>query len=360
MKKKIVFWGVVFVNIACQSGLNVSLPLALSDEHTSMSALYIFCCMVFLIVVCFYELVLDLFFGRLRGNPLINRIHFPLIGLQMAISGCCMVFAGSSSRTPLLIQMTGSLFISLLSPFFKFLVFRVDKKDVINKELKWFLVSTLLFTTAFGLVIFDKTRHFETHWSWFFLLYMVGLFFGVSYNVHQEFMMREVHLQSTLETFQTSLYILKRQIGWQFLFSWLMYLFAIIPGADQAGTPFQSHYAVTWSEMLKFRNIWINVFVGANIITISTNVYINKHDSSFNLITSNIAAVISLWTGWLPSYGKITEGYLPSYSLVIPAILLSVVAIYPSYRYSLEVKNIIQQHCQEPQSYEGRLLTAQL
>ena len=65
-----------------------------------------------------------------------------------------------------------------------------------------------------------------------------------------------------------------------------------------------------------------------------------QFDSSFNMLTSNISAVSSLWTGWMPSIRQQTVGFFPSVPLTVIAIILSFIAVVPSYFYSLGLREL--------------------
>ena len=118
-----------------------------------------------------------------------------------------------------------------------------------------------------------------------------------------------------------------------FLFSWIGALLAFIPGFDQAGQLNSEIFLSTWAAFLPFTNLGMN-------INVASYLYMNKYDSSFNMLTSNISAVLVLWTGWVPAMMENTVGFVPSVPLTTLAMIASVLAIYPSYKYSLHMRAI--------------------
>lgn len=94
------------------------------------------------------------------------------------------------------------------------------------------------------------------------------------------------------------------------------------------------------SQFLPFGNSDMNMFNLGYLISFTTSVFMNKFDSSFNMLTSNISAVSSLWTGWMPSIRQNTVGFFPSIPLTVIAIFLSFVAVVPSYLYSMGLREL--------------------
>ena len=96
------------------------------------------------------------------------------------------------------------------------------------------------------------------------------------------------------------------------------------------------------SAFLPFSNTYMNLFNIGYLINFMSSVFLNHFDSSFNMLTSNISAVSSLWTGWMPSIRDNTVGFFPSIPLTLVAIILSFIAVVPSYKYSLGLRELFQ------------------
>jgi len=135
--------------------------------------------------------------------------------------------------------------------------------------------------------------------------------------------------------------LLRRQITWLFIFSWLAVGLSNVPSFDQNGFTKATFYQ-SWADFLSFGNLYMNLFNLGYLISFLTSVFMNKYDSSFNMLTSNISAVLSLWTGWVPSIRDQTVGFTFSIPLTVIAMVLSCIAVYPSFKYSIKMKELIQ------------------
>jgi len=175
------------------------------------------------------------------------------------------------------------------------------------------------------------------------LVFLAGIYFGVTYNVHQDKMVAHIPFESygLLRSFKTAVHILRQQITIVFIFSWFSIILTLIPTFDQDGTPTRAKFLKSWADFLPFGNLWMDLFNLGFIVTFVSNIFMNKYDSSFNMMSSNISAILSLWTGWVPAISTDTVGFVPSVWLTVPAMVLASAAVYPSYKYSLYMKELI-------------------
>lgn len=148
------------------------------------------------------------------------------------------------------------------------------------------------------------------------------------------------------------------------MLAWPAVLLSLIPGFDQAGVLTVERFRATFAVFLPLTNWWMNSFLLSWVLVMITGVFMydcffflcsththtllipcrNKYDSSLNMLTSNISSVLALWTGWVPALMPGTVGFVPSVPLTTLAILLSLLAIYPTYRYSLQMRDVTEQH----------------
>lgn len=331
----------IFVsNVVGQSMQNICLPLALSGEE-HMAVVLVYMCTIYFIFFSLLDVILDVFCPK---TVEVNERTMVSVGFQNALNGVGAIFGGSSSRTPLTLQMSSSLLVNLLAPFYKLWMFGIPLKQL--RGIRPYFVACILYITAFALTLADKLHNVASgRLSGFSLLFMLGVFFGMTYNVHQDYMIRHIdHKQMTLlENFKSATSILRRQLVWLFIFSWIGVILAYIPGFDQAGVPTRESFEAAWAEFLPFGNVYMNLFNLGYIIDFIASIFMNKYDSSFNMLTGNVSAVLSLWTGWVASIRNETVGYFPDIALTVTAMVLSCLAIYPSYRYSITVKELMKE-----------------
>ena len=341
----LLYFAIFLANIVGQAMQNIFLPLALSSG-ADMAVVLIYTSFVYCLFFSILDVVLEVFVPyqdlSLHQTTLMN------CGFQNALNGIGTVFGGSSTRTPLTLQMSSSLVVNLFSPFYKLWVMDRPLTDFFKIERKslWhYLAACVLYTVAFLLVLIDKLNHVSSgSLDAFCLLFMAGVWFGVTYNVHQDKMISKVHFHkmSTLVSFKVAVQLLRKQLTWLFIFNWLSVITAFIPSFDQAGAPTRHSFEKAWAEFLPFGNWYMNMFNLGYLINFVTSVFMNKFDSSFNMLTSNISAVSSLWTGWMPSIRDETVGFSPSVPLTTLSIVLSFVAVVPSYLYSLGLRQLFE------------------
>lgn len=173
-----------------------------------------------------------------------------------------------------------------------------------------------------------------------------GIILLMTYNVQQEKVQMRIPMErmSALASTKVAISILRKQFTYLFIFSWVGVLFAFIPTFDQGGVMNRTVFEATWARFLPMSQPWMNTFLGCWMLVVLTGVFMNKYDSSFNMLTSNISSVLSLWTGWVPALMPGTVGFVPSVPLTSTAIVLSLLAIYPSYRYSIHMREVMDRH----------------
>jgi hypothetical protein len=248
-------------------------------------------------------------------------------------------------------------------------IFRIPFSSFFSMK-KSYLLAFVLYTAAFVLTLVDKLQnHVNGSSTGFCVLFWAGCFFGVTYNVHQDQAVLDIfdkksnstptsyqklsssETESEEETFvwklRQSVSLLRRQLTWLFLFSWLGTLLSFIPGFDQSKFT-SSSFEDSWASFLPFGNLYINLFNLGYIVCFITSVFMNHFDSSFNMMSSNLSAVSILWAGWIPSLQDQTVGFYPNVAMTTIAILLSCLAIWPSYLYGLQMQEIVKTHSAKP------------
>jgi len=193
--------------------------------------------------------------------------------------------------------------------------------------------------------------------SWFSLLYVFGSFLGMTFNIHQEKIMVAVPMKQLNfpQQFKFAINFLRQQNMWLFLFSWIAVVFSLIPGFDQTGVLNYGTFFDSWVSFLPFTNLYMNLFNIGHLIQYFTGLFLNKFESSFNTMTSNISAVLVLGTGWVPFLMAETVGFVPCYSLTIPAMVLSLLAIIPTYYFGIEFSEITSEVMAQRRIHEKQL-----
>ena len=336
------FFAAIFVgNVAGKTLQNVCLPLVLSTSHVSMAAMITYTGFVYFVFFALLDVILDIVVGPveaiLQGG---DRVLMG-VALQNSLNAVGTVFGGNSARTPLTMQMSFALLVNLLAPFFKFAIFGVACIAGLKKCGKWFVVAATLYLVAFVLTLMDTSGSING----FCALFVMGALFGVTYNIYQERAVECVDYGfdvGWLVSLKLATSVLRKQVVWLFLFSWMSVALAAVPHLDQAGGIME--FQITWIEFLFFENFYMNLFILGALVSFMTGVFMNKYDSSFNMLISNVSAVFSLWPGWLPDISQQTVGFTPSVKWIVPAMILSALAIYPSYLYSLESRALIMEY----------------
>ena len=337
-QKRAAYITIFVLNIVGQATQNICLPLALSSG-ADMAVVLPYMCMMYFIVFSLVEPVLDLFTPR--PSLLINSRRVMNTGFQNALNGIGAIFGGSASRTPLPLQMSGSLVINLLAPVYK--MWLAGHSLLHIPRSRAYALAALLYIVSFTLLIVDKASKTSSSINGYCILFFIGAWFGCTYNVHQEELMEDgpaINTLTALESFRIAVHVLRPQLTWLFIFSWAAVLLAYIPGFDQTPLTYDS-FVQSWALFLPFGNLYMNLFNLGYITCFITGVFMNKFDSAFNMITSNISAVTVLWTGWMPSIAMQTVGFVPSIPLTIIAMLLSAIAIKPAYEFSIQLKTVM-------------------
>jgi len=336
-------------NIIGQSMQNICLPLALSGDD-DMSVVLVYASFIYF---CFFS-ILDVLFDVLSQEKVeIDQKTLVNVSFQNALNGLGAIFGGSSTRTPLTLQMSSMLLLNLLSPFYKMWVFGISFKNILNKALIWYGFACILYLVAFLLTLVDKIQNVSSgKLSPFALFFVGGVIFGMTYNVHQDKMMIHIPFSkmTLLRSFRIAVAILRKQLTWMFLFLWLSVAISFIPTLDAAGIPTRDKFEKSWADFLPFGNLYMDLFNLGYIISFVTSIFMNHYDSSFNMLTTNISAVLSLWTGWVPAISMATVGFVPNVPMTVVAIILSGFAVYPSYKYSLFLRNLVENNTPQQKS----------
>lgn len=166
----------------------------------------------------------------------------------------------------------------------------------------------------------------------------------VVFNVQQEKVQGHLDVASMpfLHALKLGTVILRKQMSWLFVFSWAAVLLSYIPGFDQGGVMNAQTFRSSWAAFLPMTNVWMDVFLLSYVLMLLSGIYMNKYDSSFNMLSSNLSSVLALWTGWVPALMAGTVGFVPSVPLTAIAIVASLLAIYPSYKYSLRMRELLE------------------
>jgi len=118
---------------------------------------------------------LDLFY---KCDVRVSQKQLVLVSVHNTLNGVGAVFGGSSTRTPLTLQMSGSLLVNLLSPFFKLWAFGVNFRTICSRQWLWYGAACALYVISFILTLIDKVNHGSSgSLSPYALLFFGGIFF---------------------------------------------------------------------------------------------------------------------------------------------------------------------------------------
>jgi len=166
---------IFLINVLGQAMQNICLPLALSDGD-DMAVVFIYTAFIYFCFFSMLDVVLDLFTSYDR--PTLNIKELLTVSIQNTLNGIGAIFGGSSTRTPLTMQMSGSLLVNLMAPFYKMWVFNIKPKKILTRQMLWYLLACLLYGTAFVLTLVDKLRHVASGTlSPYAVLFLGGIFF---------------------------------------------------------------------------------------------------------------------------------------------------------------------------------------
>jgi hypothetical protein len=349
----------VLLAIAGQAVQNISLPLALYGNE-DMGVFLVYTAFVFFVFFSILDVILDVLTEKDDHISLhMSHRHMAVVGLENALNGVGAIFGGSSSRTPLTLQMSFVLFVMQMGPWYKLVrtfggrAFGgwVKFRDGISRQgLLYYGIACSAYVASVALVVQDKVANQGSgSLNAFFLFFLFGAFMGMAYNVEQDIVMGRTqtlelhtgvpigHTLSFLQYMKRDVCVLRRQLTWVFIFSWIGVLLSFA-GASQGGALTHDRFIESWSAFIGFGDMYMNLFNLGFIITFFTNIYVNRYDSAFTVIISNVAAVSSMWTGWIPSISAQTVGFSPSIWKTVTAMVLSGAAIYPSYKFSEHFK----------------------
>lgn len=359
--ERVRFCFALVLSIGGQTLQNISVPMFLSGSDVDMGVMLTYTTFIYFV---FFTMV-DLFLGFFtpRGEQIamdMNHKMIAWVGLQNALCGVGVLFAGSSTRTPLPLQMTFFLLANQLAPFYKVLRrygFHAQHLKCAFRGLGkrgglMLAAATTAYVIAMVLVLQDNLSHDNSHHSLspYCLLFIFGTLFTMMYNVDQDSCMsnaRTIHIHeggiippekmNFLAHLRRDIMTLRYQTTWLFVFSWIGPLLSLA-GASQGGVLTQDIFYASWANLLPFSNKWINVLNIAYILTFFGNIYINRFDSAFTMIINNVSAVSAMWTGWVPTLMPYTVGFTPNYAKTISAMVLSIVAMFPSWEFSKEFR----------------------
>ena len=365
--EKIAFGIALVCSIAGQATQNICLPLALST-NPDMGVLLTYTAFIYVLFFTLLDVLLDAVLSQKEYVTLeMNHRHLIVVGFENAMNGVGFVFGGSSSRTPLTLQMILALVGNLMAPFYKVLRHRglsrflPTLRDVGKRGWMWYGSAACCYLVAMALVLSDKLSHNsgENKLSGYTLFFLFGVFFAMMYNVDQDGVMNATvtyaghnpqplhhdHL-TVLQRVKRDVMVLRSQITWMFVFTWIGTGLSL-GGASQTGDLTREIFEESWASFLPFGNKYMNLFNIGYIVTFFGNIYLNRFDSAFTMIINNIAAVSSMWTGWVPSIMQQTVGFKPSVPLTVAAMLLSLVAVIPSWRFSQFFKHAVDDNAAE-------------
>jgi hypothetical protein len=334
---------------------NVSLPLALS-EGVSMSVVLLYASLMYYIFFSLADIVMDVAchvyaVPQKHRHTQVNDAQLVSVGFMSALNGIGVVFGAAPTRTPLTLQMAIMMVANLLAGRFKIFSYKL------GAALPWFgrtefhkafWAAWACYILAFGCLLVDKVAIAQvddgSSLNGFCLFFVVGSLFAMMYNVRQDYVMADVDLSGVrpLASLKQSVSLLRRQLGWMFMFLWLGVLIAMIPGADQ-NTLTRKSFEESWAKFLPFGNTYMNLFNLGYLITFLGGVFLNKIDSSLTLTASNMSAICAIGFGWAPSIGMTVVGYSPNVPLTIAAIVLALLGLYPSEKYSA----VLREHTAE-------------
>jgi len=334
-----------------QATQNISLPLALSDD-IDMSVFLVYTAFMYFIFFTVADILMELALSVLNV-PLhvtdVSHKKLAVTGLHFACNGIGAVFGGSSTRTPLPVQMIFALISTLFAPMYKSLRLRIHPRSIyeaLTKRERWsYALVWTLYLVAMILVVVNKVQNTGAgSGNAFMLFFIVGTIAGMTYNVEQDICMKDAtteKLQSGVATRAThqdlnlllfakrDMELLRRMNAWLFLFSWISVILSLV-GASQGGPLTTEKFLHSWGKLLSFGNVWMDIFNLGQIVTLLAGIYLNRFDSVFTNIIGNVSSVSAMWTGWVPAIAMQTVGFSPSVPMTVIAMILSLVAIVPS------------------------------
>lgn len=362
--EKIRFSIALMCSIGGQTLQNIAVPMFLSRTTDDVGVMLCYTTLVYMIFFHLLDLFLSLLSKRSTQLALdMNHKAMAWVGFENAMAGVGILFGGSQSRTPLPLQMTFFLFTNQLAPVYKVLrrfgfrrpAWKAVLAGLGKRGLLMLGGATVLFLTAMLLVLSDNLSHSTEHpMSPYCLFFIFGTMASMTYNVDQDAVMadtRTIELLSGeplghdrltfMQHFRRDVATLRYQTTWLFVFAWLGPVVSLA-GGSEGGALTHDLFLSSWANLLPFTNTWINVLNVAYIVTFFGNIYVNRFDSAFTMITNNVSAVSAMWTGWVPRMMPDTVGFVPSYAKTIPAMVFSLVAIFPSWEFSKAFRSGLQ------------------
>jgi len=349
----------VLLTIVGQSMQNICLPLALSGGD-DMGVVLCYTTFVYFVFFTLLDVILDAVVPRLEHvSQNMSHRHLAVVGLMNALNGVGAIFGGSSDRTPLTLQMSFFLFSTLFAPWYKLLRHTIGSKGKTSlcdvprllgfRGWAAYAGCAVCYLVATALVLSDKIENTGSgKLNAYCIFFLAGTFFATTYNVEQDIVMDDTstvalhtahaisHENLTpLQFFKRDVQVLRRQLTWLFIFGWIGVLLSLI-GAGQGGALNYDRFVGSWGSFITFNNKWMNLFNLGYILTFIGNIYVNRFDSSFTMIIANVSAVSSMWPGWVPSISMQTVGFSPNVPKTVISMILSIVAVGPSWVFSQE------------------------
>lgn len=340
-----IFRWVLFGGVAIgQTMENVMLPLAVNQD-VSMCVVLLFCSFFYMLFFTLLDSLMEPV-AHVMGIPPGRRhlkVHDPnliLVSLGVSFAGVGAVFGASPERTPLPLQMAMFMISNLCAARFKIWALGI-------KGIPWFGMGTFqvnywiaaaLYVSSFLCVVIDRVfvADVQGKLSPYCLFFAVSVFMNMFLNVQMEKAMQgsEENLVGAtyFEYFKQYISMLRRMLTWMFLFCWIGVLFSLM-GFDSHPVS-RDTFEGTWATFLPLGNLYMNLFNTGYIIVFLTSAFLNKMDASLTATASNVATVISVLAGFLPTIGKEAVGYAPNPYLTIAAVVFAAIGLYPSEKYS--------------------------
>ena len=333
-----------------QTTENVTLPLAVNQD-VAMCVVLLYTGFTYM---CFFTLldsllepiaqILKIPIGRRHMK--VHDAHLVLASLGVSLSGVGAVFGGAPDRTPLTLQMAMFMISNLCAARFKIWALRI--KGIpwfgsLNPK-KWgrfqknYWIAFVLYMGAFSCVMIDRlfVANVNGSLSPYCLFFALCTFMNMFLNVQEEKAMQGCEENqvgaSLFEYFKQYVSMLRRLTTWIFIFNWISIIVSLL-GADKQKISRES-FEKTWSLFLPLGNLYMDLFNTGYIIVFLSTAFLNKIDASLTATSSNVATVISVLAGFLPTIGKEAVGYSPNPYLTVAAVIFAAIGIYPSEQYS--------------------------
>lgn len=373
--------GVIFAVMLCicgQSVQNIYLPIVLSSGN-DMGVVMVFTAMFYFMTFTLLDVVMDLVVRLLKPAVMIEnkstrvlelRWSVPqhemlAIGLLLSLNGIGALFGGSSTRTPLTVQMCLVLLISGFTPVYRALRsggvqrFKTVYGRLSSRARQSYVLCMTMYVCASGLVTSDQVSNLGGgNWSPFVLMFAGGIFCGLVFNAEQDVVMEKspvllrtstsvatefIALQQTtslplLLLFKREIAFIRQFTTWQFFTSWIAVAVSFA-GGSQSGPLTKQSFERAWAEYLTLGSFHMNAFNFGQIATLLAAVYINRYTSTLTLLIGNVSAVVAMFSGFDSTIQLQTVGFRPSVWKTCVAAFLAIAAVVPSLFFSRSYHN---------------------